>query len=319
MEENKNKHTAAVGIFVVLGIAFLVAGILVIGNIRETFVKKTRIYSIFEDVNGLQKGNNVWFSGVRIGTVSGISFSGKSDVIVSIKIETDALKYIRKDSKVKVSSDGLIGNKILVIYGGTPTSPEVVLGDTLAVEKTFSSEDMINTLQQNNKNILAISANLIDVTADLKNGKGTVGKLISDDVLYNNLNASAVHLNESIEMTKSVIASLNKFSNNMNKKGTLLNDAVTDTIIFAKFKDITSNLKKISDTTALFINALKIASENPKSTVGVLLLDEKAGNNMSKSLENLESSSKKLDENLEALQSSFLLRRYFKKKDKKKD
>lgn len=316
MEENKNKHFVAVGIFVLLGIIFLVAGILVIGNLRESFVSKTRIYSIFEDVNGLQKGNNVWFSGVRIGTVSGISFSGKSDVVVSIKIETEAKQYIRKDSKVKVSSDGLIGNKILIIYGGTPESPEVNLGDTLAVEKTFNSEDMMNTLQQNNRNILAISANLIDVTADLKNGKGTFGKLISDDALYTNLNSSALRLNETIEMTKSVVASLNKFSNNMNKKGTLLSDAITDTVVFSKFREVSANLKKITDTTAVLVNELKIAAANPKSAMGVLLLDEKAGFNISKSLENLESSSQKLDENLEALQSSFLLRRYFKKKKK---
>ena len=157
MSESKNKRPVLVGLFVFVGLLFLTGGILMVGNLNETFKRKMKVYSLFEDVEGLQPGNNVWFSGVKIGTVSKIQFYGQSQVGVIMRIDKKDKRYIRKDSKVKLSTDGLIGNKILIIYGGTSLSPEVEEGDTLSVEPTFSSEDMINTLQENNKNVLEIT------------------------------------------------------------------------------------------------------------------------------------------------------------------
>lgn len=157
MNETSNKRTVVYGIFVVIGIVFLIAGVLFIGSLHKTFESKMTIVSVFEDVNGLQKGDNVWLSGVAIGTVSELRFNGISQVEVSIKIDKTVRPFIRKDARIKLGSNGLIGNKILVIYGGTKTQPEIRDGDTLYMEKSFSTEDMMITLQENNKNILAIT------------------------------------------------------------------------------------------------------------------------------------------------------------------
>ena len=90
-----------------------------VGNLRETFKNKLLVVAHFDEVNGLKKGNNIWFSGVKVGIVNSLTFYGKSQVEVSMNIATTVKQYIRKDAKVRISSDGLIGNKILVIYGGT--------------------------------------------------------------------------------------------------------------------------------------------------------------------------------------------------------
>ena len=119
MNEAPNRHAVIVGLFVFVGLIFLIGGILMVGNLHDTFKSKMKVVSLFDDVSGLKKGNNVWFSGVKIGTVSDLHFYGKSQVEVSMNIETKAQQYIRKDAKVKISSDGIIGNKILVIYGGS--------------------------------------------------------------------------------------------------------------------------------------------------------------------------------------------------------
>ena len=151
MNESSEKRKVAVGIFVLIGIVFLILGILAIGNINETFKKKISLVAIFDDVSGLQSGNNIWFSGVKIGMVGDLEFYSQSRVKVTMNVEEKAVPYIRKDAFVKVSTDGLIGNKILIIYGGNMQSAEVKENDTLSVEKSLSSEDVINTLQQNNK------------------------------------------------------------------------------------------------------------------------------------------------------------------------
>lgn len=319
MNESSNRRAVIVGAFVLVGILFFIGGILMIGNLHETFKSKMKVVSLFDDVGGLKKGNNIWFSGVKIGTVSNLRFYGTSQVEVSMNIETKVQQYIRKDAKVKISSDGLIGNKILVIYGGTTAAPEVQEGDTLGVEKTFTSDDMINTLQANNVNVLAITADLKIITKQLAAGEGTIGKLLTDDAIYTHINAATASLQTASAKADQLVSTLSTFSSNLNKKGTLANELTTDTVVFKSVKASIKQLQQIADTASAFVADLKKASKNPNSTVGVLLRDEQSGARIKETIKNLESSSQKLDEDLKAVQSNFLLKRYFKKKEKEKE
>ncbi len=319
MNESSNRRAVIVGVFVLVGILFFIGGILMIGNLHETFKSKMKVVSLFDDVGGLKKGNNIWFSGVKIGTVSNLRFYGTSQVEVSMNIETKVQQYIRKDAKVKISSDGLIGNKILVIYGGTTAAPEVQEGDTLGVEKTFTSDDMINTLQANNVNVLAITADLKIITKQLAAGEGTIGKLLTDDAIYTHINAATASLQTASAKADQLVSTLSTFSSNLNKKGTLANELTTDTVVFKSVKASIKQLQQIADTASAFVADLKKASKNPNSTVGVLLRDEQSGARIKETIKNLESSSQKLDEDLKAVQSNFLLKRYFKKKEKEKE
>lgn len=316
MNEVSNKRAVYVGLFVFLGIVFLIAGILMIGNLHETFKRKIKVVALFDDVGGLQTGNNIWFSGVKIGTVSSLNFKEGSQVEVIMKIEVKAQQYIRKNSNVKLSTDGLIGNKILVIYGGNPKASVVEEGDTLGVEKTFTSDDMINTLQENNKNILAITSDFKTISKKMAAGDGTIGKFMNNNTVYDNINAATLSLQSASKKTEQLVSSLNTFSEGFNKKGTLANQLVTDTTIFNSVKTTVLRLQNIADTATLFIANLKEASSNPNSPVGVLLHNEKSGAQLKQTISNLERSSQKLDEELEAAQHSFLLRGFFKKKAK---
>ncbi len=157
---SSNKQAVKVGIFIFLGLAIFIVGILTIGSMRKSFVKKIEAKAVFGNVDGLQKGNNVWFSGVKVGTVKSISFLPNSQVQVDFTIEEKSQDFIRKDATVKISSDGLIGNKIIEVAGGTSTAPVVTDGFMFEVENAESQQDIIKTLQENNKNILAITTDL---------------------------------------------------------------------------------------------------------------------------------------------------------------
>ena len=314
MNDSPNKRAILVGLFVFVGIVFLLIGVLTIGNLHETFKRKVRVVALFDEVSGLQAGNNIWFSGVKIGTVSNVEFFGKDKVKVVLKVEEKALQYIRKDAFVKLSTDGLIGNKILVIYGGTSRSAEIAEGDTLGVEKTFTSEDMINTLQENNKNVLAITNDFKVISKNLSQGNGTVGKLLNDDAIYNHLDAATISLQNASGKAQQLIASLSTFSAGLNKKGTLANQLTTDTIVFNSLKSTVLQLHQIADTASAFVTNLNTVSSNTKTPVGILLHDEESGAHLKQTLKNLESGSQKLDEDLEAAQHNILLRGFFKKK-----
>lgn len=316
MNESPNKRAIIVGLFILIGLIFLIVSILMVGNIHETFKRKMQLVSLFDDVNGLQKGNNIWFSGVKIGTVSNVNLYDKTHVLVSLDIDRTVQDFIRKDAKVKIGTDGLIGNKVLIIYGGTTAYPVVKEGDTLAVETSVSTEVMMNTLQKNNENLLAITTDFKTISKKMTNGQGTVGKLLNNDDLYNNINAATASLGDASAKAKELMNSLNRFSANLNKKGTLANELVTDTLVFNSIKSSVVQLQQMSENANAFVSNLKEASSNPKSTIGVLLHDEEAGADLKNTIKNLEASSAKLDEDLKAVQSNFLLKGYFKKKEK---
>jgi phospholipid/cholesterol/gamma-HCH transport system substrate-binding protein len=316
MNESSSKRTVYVGLFIFTGLVFLLGGILMVGNLHETFKKKIQLVSIFDEVNGLQTGANVWFSGVKIGKVRDIMLNKNRNVLVTLDIENNSQRFILKDAQAKIGTDGLIGNKVVIIYGGTEKSESVRDGDTLRVGSTYSTENMMNTLQKNNENLLAITTDFKKISHKLTMNEGTVGKLLNDNTLYDNINSVAMSLNEASRKADKLIGSLNDYSAKLNKKGGLANDLVTDTIVFNSIKKSVLELQKMTTSANEFMDNLKKASSNPNSTIGVLLHDEESGANLKKTIENLESSSEKLDEDLKAAQSSFLLRGYFKKKEK---
>lgn len=318
MEDSPNKRAIIVGIFVIVGLLFLIAGILAIGNIRSTFTQKMHVTAIFDNVNGLQMGNNVWFSGVKIGTVRSLNFYGKSQVKVEISIDREIQEYIRKDAKVKISTDGLIGNKIVEIYGGSSLSESVVEGDTLGVEKALSTEQMMATFQENNKNVLEITNDLKIISKKLSKGEGTIGKLLTDETVYENITNSTASLQKASGKAQQAMSTVENFTSKLNQKGTLANELVNDTVVYGNLKASAIQLHRTADSASAAVNSLKRASTNTESPVGVLLYDKQSGTHLKSTLQNLDSGSRKLDENMEAAQHNFLLRGFFKKKEKEK-
>jgi phospholipid/cholesterol/gamma-HCH transport system substrate-binding protein len=77
---NDNKKSVIVGVFVLIGIIIFIAGVLTMGGQQKKFVRSIKLNAVFDDIGGLQTGNNVWFSGVKIGTVRKINFYGESQV-----------------------------------------------------------------------------------------------------------------------------------------------------------------------------------------------------------------------------------------------
>lgn len=316
MLESPYKRTVAVGIFVLLGTAFLITGILLVGNLRETFSTKIALTTLFDDVGGLQKGDNIWFSGVKIGTIENVEFYGHSQVKVTMAVKVEAQQYIRKDAKVKLGSDGLLGNKILILFGGSEDQPVIENGDTIQMEETLGSEEILAMLQRNNENILAITSDLKYITQKISSGEGSLGKLIYDDNIYDDLRMTFESLKNTMNEADELVTSLKTISKDLTREGSLVNQLANDTTVYPGIKATVMQLEGISEKANELLKGIQTASNDSNSTVGLLLNDQQTGASLKETIKNLESSSAKLDEDLEALQSNFLLRRYFKKKAK---
>jgi|SRR5687768_447985 len=319
MKQTNNKKAVTVGIFVFLGLLILIAGILTLGGQKNSFQKKLTVRAIFDDVGGLQTGNNVWFSGVKIGTVKKMTFHGGSQVEVIMNIDEKNQQYIRKNAKAKISSEGFIGNKLVVIYGGSMQAPPVEENGVLGVEKALSTDEMMSTLQENNKNLLDITTDFKVISKRLTNGEGSVGKLLTDESLANNLETTVNGLKQASANAQRLTASLSGYASQLQKEGSLTNDLITDTVIFNRLRSTVAQLQQTSKTANEVANNFKEVSDKisgNNSPVGVLLNDPQAAADLKSTLSNLSAGTEKLDDNMEALQHNFLLRGFFKKKAK---
>ncbi|MDR6944958.1 MlaD family protein [Mucilaginibacter pocheonensis] len=321
MDATENKKAIIVGIFLALGLIVFILGVFTLGGQQKSFVKNIRISSVFSDIAGLKKGNNVWFSGVKVGTISAVKFIGPSRVQVFMNIDEATQQYIHRNAGAKVSSDGLIGNKIIVIDGGSPQAPVVQDGDELQAEKMLSTDDMLKTLQDNNQNLLAITTDFKVLSHKILEGKGTVGTLMADSTMAIQLRSAMRNLQITTQSAARMAAQLDNFSNKMNTKGGLADKLLTDTTTFNQISQAVNQLQKTAANASTLTDNLTKASNKLNTTdnaIGVLLNDPKGAAQVQSTLNLLQQSSVKLNDDLEAVQHNFLLRGFFKKKAKAK-
>src|SRR5690606_26357398 len=145
--------------------------------------------------------NNVWFSGVKVGTVKGIDFKGLDQVEVLLTIEEKSKEFIRKDAVASIGSDGFIGNKLILIEGGTAQAPAIEDGDFLKPNFGGGMEAMLETLQVNNKNIEGITDNLGTMLERINAGQGTVGKLMNDSIMAAEFRTMMSYMSKTAENT----------------------------------------------------------------------------------------------------------------------
>jgi phospholipid/cholesterol/gamma-HCH transport system substrate-binding protein len=319
----KHKRAVIVGIFVLVGVGLLFAIILIMGGQQRSFARSITLNAIFDDVSGLQQGNNIWFAGVKVGTVKKISFNPDSRVVVNMNILASMRPYLHKDAKAKISSESFIGSKIVVLIQDTSSLPLVESGDILQIQPSLNTENMMATLQQNNLNLSAITSDLKELTGRLSRGEGSLGKLIQDESLANNLQHTLQTLNTAVGNANSATADLSHYTAKLQTKGSLANDLVTDTVVFNRLRSSVNQLKQIAQSAEAIVSNFESTSSNLNANLnssttplGVLLNDTKAGADLKKAFSNLNTASKKLDEDLEAAQHNFFLRGYFRKKAK---
>lgn len=319
MSASENKRSIIVGIFIFIGLVIFIAGVLTLGGKQKRFVSSITLTAVFNNVNGIQAGNNVFFSGVKIGTVSKINFTGNAQVEVTMHIEEASQKYLHKNSLAKLSSEGFIGNKMIEILGGTAEAPIVEDGDRLQIAAALAPDDIMKTLQDNNKNILAITNDFKQVSSGMLKGNGALGALLTDSLMANRLRQMTVNLENASATTARVTAAVSQYTSKLNNKGTLATELLTDTTVFSNLKSAVKSLQVTANTASEMTTNLKATTNklnSDKNAVGVLLNDEETGARLKSTVTNLESSTKKLDENMEALQHNFLLRGFFRKKEK---
>ena len=185
------------GVFVTAGFVILFFAIYYIGQRQRIFANTFTISGIFLDVNGLQNGNNVRFAGINIGTVESIEIISDTSVKVTMVIDQPTKKFIKTTSVAVIGSEGLMGNKTVLILPGEEEGTEIEENGVIATISSPSMDAILAQLEVTAENAAYITSDLADISGSLRDGKGTLGMLLMDTTMAGDVEQTLDNIKES--------------------------------------------------------------------------------------------------------------------------
>jgi len=199
------------GVFIAGALLVFAAGVFLIGQNRMLFRSTYRLNAEFKTVAGLEGGAEVRVAGIRKGAVRRIDLPQRPDLKARIEMDLDSetRKVIRKDSVAAVHTEGLMGDEYVEISPGTNDAPAVKDNDTLEGNQPIEISDLIkkadgilDSAGGAMQNVSETAGNLGAITSKINNGAGTVGALINDKKIYENVSQATTEMQEDMEAAK---------------------------------------------------------------------------------------------------------------------
>ena len=197
MNTQSQSFKVRLGLFVTIGLALFILAIFVIGKQKNLFDPVFTIHTRFNNVSGLQVGNTVRFSGINVGTVDKIRIVNDTTVQVSMLVQKDVQKFIKSDSEAGIGSEGLIGDRLVTNSNGGVNSKPVRDGQVIDSNEPVETDAIMQTLEITVGNAALMSEDLQEILSKINNGQGTLGRLINDEKIARNLDATMTNLKTS--------------------------------------------------------------------------------------------------------------------------
>lgn len=234
-----------VGIMVLVSIAILIFLILNASGDINPFAKKLHLKAHFLDANGMREGSEVRLAGKRVGKVEKVTLLPPSDIPNTPRVEAlmvidstidgrPANERIRTDSTAQQGSPSLLGNEMLInITPGTALGQSVKDYAILPSSSSNTVNDFATSGTDLAQRLSKLSDEISGIVKDVKDGKGTVGRLFSDESLYNNLNATIRETEDVMRQVRSGNGSAGRFMN--------------DPALYNNANEVALQLRKISE------------------------------------------------------------------------
>ena len=208
-----------VGLVIVVAIAVLGVAVYKLGQSANLFSKRYELIAYLPDAPGLRTGGSVMIAGQLAGTVKTIDFlpvdaDTTRNLKLTLAIDASLKEQIRRDSKGKLRTLGLLGDKAFDITPGTPKARPLQAGDTVTVALSLDYEAVIAQASAAVTDMVALTRDMRAITSGIVKGQGTIGQLVTNKALYDNLNSTLARAN----------TMLAQFQNPNGTVGRMLND-----------------------------------------------------------------------------------------------
>lgn len=318
--DKQAKKDIILGIFITVGLLLVSGGVYYIGSQQQLFGKNIKVTALFRNVGGLQAGNSVRFSGINVGTVEKIELASDSMARVTLRISEDARKFMKKDALASIDSDGLMGNKIVNISPGSPEARPLEAGDKIKTREPVSMDDVILSFKQTSDNARKLTGNLNEISNQIRNAEGLLGKIVSDSILAQRVSNIVVSLEKTGSNAAEITQQIELAAQKLNTGGGLLARSIHDEKLGSRVAQAVDsvhyasrNLVNASQDLKNFMHKLN----DNNGVVNKLLNDTTAAENLEETLHNLNKGTDDLDKVMHTLNNSWLLNLFSGKKEKK--
>jgi phospholipid/cholesterol/gamma-HCH transport system substrate-binding protein len=216
MDTRAPKFKVRLGLFIAGGLGLFVVAIFLIGKQKNLFDPVFKLTTTFYNVSGLQVGSNIRFSGINVGTVDNIVIINDSTVRVDMLIKKSVRRFIKADCEAGIGSSGIIGDRILIITQGSNDAPLPEDGQSIASKEPVETDAIMASVKVTADNAAIISNQLAQILGKVYRGNGTLGRLLRDSTMAENINQTIVSLKKS---SKGLDENMNADKDNFLLKG----------------------------------------------------------------------------------------------------
>jgi phospholipid/cholesterol/gamma-HCH transport system substrate-binding protein len=309
------------GILVIAGLIFLVFTLYMIGRNQNLFGTSFTITAVVENVSGLVPGNNVRFKGMNIGTVRSINMETDSSIFINMVVQKRMKPFIKSNSLTSINTDGLMGNKILQIIPQSGVAPFIVEGDTLFAQAGLDTDEMLRTLESTGDYLEKTFYNLSNVAQKLDESKA-LWTLLSDTLLTTEIKAAVGEIRNAGNNASDMALAGKRMLLTLEKGDGLVQQVFTDTVLAGNFSQSIQHFLEVTEQTKDIMEQVKsilTEIENSEGTARLILDDPVLKEAVLNSMLNVEEGTAAFTENMEALRSNFLFRRYFRRLEKQEE
>ena len=216
-----------VGAVLLVAAAVLVAAVIKLGAATNLFSNRYSLVTFLADANGLREGGSVMIAGKLSGTVRSIDFlpvdrDSTRNLRLVLELDRALQAQVRGDSRAKLRTVGLLGDKVIDISPGTPQFEVLAQGDTIPATPSLDYDVVIERAAGAVDELVALTTDLRTITGGLVRGEGTAGQLLTNRALYD-------ELTNTLQRTNSLVARL---QNPNGSVGRLLGDpALYDNLV----------------------------------------------------------------------------------------
>jgi phospholipid/cholesterol/gamma-HCH transport system substrate-binding protein len=300
------------------GLAFLILTLYMIGKNRNLLGSTFTIKAVVTNVNGLVPGNNVRFKGIDVGTVKSLSVENDTAIMVTMMIDKNIKPFLRKNAVASIGTDGLMGNKLININSQAGDAAFIEEGDVILSLKPVETDEMLRTLNTTNQNIEKITGNLYEITLKL-NSSQSLWTLLSDTIITQDLKKAVFDFRKAGEHTSDLTNTARSLMVKWESSDGLAQRLFTDTTLSRELSSSLEQIQLTTKKTSMIMDQLETLVNQMKEgegTAGLILSDTLLREKLFKSAVNVEQGTDRFNQNMEALKSNFLFRRYFRKLEK---
>jgi len=313
-------ENSKVGLIVIAGTVFLLFSLYMIGKNQNLFGSTFNLRAVVKNVNGLVVGNNVRFMGMDVGTVRSIEMANDTSIYISMFINNNMKPFIKKNAITTIGTDGLMGNKLIHILPQKDVAEPVEEGDIIFSQTPIDTDDILRSLNATSMIVEKTSVNLYEITSKL-NSNENFWAFLSDTVLTRDLKNSIAELRRSGANTSAMTLAGRNLFEKLEQGNGLVNTLFTDTVLSNQLITSLEQIDQASNHAELLLEEVKTmvnAIDKGEGPTGLILRDSMMRESILNTALNIEEGTDKFNQNMEALKTNFLFRRYFRRQERLK-